>query len=127
DEGAFVLDYKTPTGTSLSETDRQLKLVEGILAKTPEVAASSRRTGAEMGMFATEQNSGDLVVRLVPPREHTRDIFAVIEDVRGQVESAAPRLEVEFIQLLSDLINDLAGSPNPIEVKLFGDQLETLR
>lgn len=127
DEGAFVLDYRTPTGTALAETDRELHEVERILLATPEVVGTARRTGAEMGMFATEQNSGDIVVRLTPPDRRSRDIFAVMDDVRGRVAGALPRLEVEFIQLLSDLINDLAGSPNPIEVKLFGDQLETLR
>jgi multidrug efflux pump subunit AcrB len=127
DEGAFVLDYTTPTGTSLAETDRQLHVVESILAETPEIAGSSRRTGAEMGMFATEQNSGDIVARLHPASQRSRDIFAVIDEVRGKVETALPRMEVEFIQILSDVINDLAGTPDPLEIKLFGDELETLR
>jgi CzcA family heavy metal efflux pump len=127
DEGAFVFDYTTPTGTSLAETDRQLHIVEKIMSETPEIAGSSRRTGAEMGLFATEQNSGDIVARLKPSSERSRDIFAVIDEVRGRVESAVPRMEVEFIQILSDVINDLAGTPDPLEIKLFGDELETLR
>ncbi|MEZ4417061.1 MAG: efflux RND transporter permease subunit [Gemmatimonadota bacterium] len=128
DEGAFVLDYWTPTGTSLAETDRQLSALEGILAGVPEVEATSRRTGAEMGLFATEQNTGDVVVRLRPASQRSRDIFAVMDDVRGDVDHTLPRLRVEFIQLLSDLINDLAGNATPVEVKLFGEdraRLET--
>ncbi|MEO5509784.1 MAG: efflux RND transporter permease subunit [Longimicrobiales bacterium] len=127
DEGAFVLDYTTPTGTALAETDRQLHKVEQILGATPEIVGTSRRTGAEMGMFATEQNSGDIVARLKPTGDRTRSIFEVIDDVRGQVELAVPRMEVEFIQILSDVINDLAGTPDPLEIKLFGDDLEVLR
>jgi CzcA family heavy metal efflux pump len=126
DEGAFVLDYFTPGGTALNETDRQLHVVEHILARTPEIAATSRRTGAELGLYATELNTGDLVARLVPRRDRSRSIDDVIEDARGQIQRAVPRLHIEFVQILSDVINDLAGASRPIEIKLFGDQLEGL-
>jgi len=126
DEGAFVLDYFTPGGTALSETDRQMRIVEGILAKTPEIAGTSRRTGAELGLFATLQNSGDLIARLVPRSARHRDIQEVIADVRDQIQRALPRLHIEFVQILSDVINDLAGAARPVEVKLFGDRLEQL-
>lgn len=123
DEGAFVLDYFTPGGTALAETDRQLHIVERVLAGTPEITATSRRTGAELGLFATEQNTGDIVARLKPRSDRSRSIFEVIDDVRGKVGAAVPRLEIEFVQILSDVINDLAGSARPIEVKLFGPDL----
>ncbi|HET6567266.1 MAG TPA: efflux RND transporter permease subunit [Rhodothermales bacterium] len=128
DEGAFVLDYFTPTGTTLAETDRQLRIVEGILASTPEIVATARRTGAEMGLFATEQNTGDLVARLKPASERSRDIFAVIESARERINRAVPQMQIEFVELLSDLLNDLAGTADPIEIKLYGDsrpQLES--
>ena len=127
DEGAFVLDYKTPTGTSLNETDRELHIVENMLLKTPEITGISRRTGAEMGLFATEQNTGDIVARLKRRSERSRSIFEVMADLRGKIGAALPRLEFEFTQLLTDLINDLAGSPNPVEIKLFGGSLEDLQ
>ena len=123
DEGAFVLDYVAPTGTALTETDRELHIVERILGRTPDVEADSRRTGAEMGLFATQQNTGDIVVRLKPRGQRSRDVFEVIDDVRQRVTSAVPRLRIEFMQILTDLINDLAGSANPAEIKLFGDDL----
>jgi len=126
DEGAFVLDYVAPTGTALAETDRELHVVENVLAHTPGVEADSRRTGAEMGLFATQQNTGDIVVRLKPRSQRGRDIFAIMDEVRGQVAAAVPRLQVEFTQILTDLINDLAGSANPVEIKLFGDNLQQL-
>ena len=126
DEGAFVLDYWTPGGTALSETDRQLHIVEQILAATPEVSGTVRRTGAELGLFATEQNRGDLVVRLVPASERSRSSAEVIDDVRGQIVKALPRLRIEFVQILSDVINDLAGAARPVEIKLFGPDLDKL-
>jgi CzcA family heavy metal efflux pump len=126
DEGAFVLDYWTPGGTALAETDRQVHLAEQILAKTPEITGTSRRTGAELGLFATEQNRGDVVARLKPQRQRGRSIFAVMDEVRGKIETTIPTLHVEFVEILSDVINDLAGAARPVEVKLFGADLAAL-
>src|SRR5216117_450288 len=85
DEGAFVLDYFTPGGTALAETNREIGVAESILARTPEVTGTSRRTGAELGMFATAQNSGDIIARLTPPGRRARDVSAVIDEVRDEV------------------------------------------
>jgi CzcA family heavy metal efflux pump len=126
DEGAFVFDYWSPGGTALAETDRQLKVAEAILMKTPEIVGTSRRTGAELGLFATEQNRGDIVVRLKRKRERRRSVFQVMDTVRDQVNAALPRLRIAFVQILSDVINDLAGGSRPIEIKLFGSDLEQL-
>jgi CzcA family heavy metal efflux pump len=126
DEGAFVLDYWTPGGTALAETDRQLHIVEGILASTPEITGTSRRTGAELGLFATAQNTGDIVARLEPEARRDRSIFEVIDDVRARIEQAVPRMRIEFVQILSDVINDLAGAASPVEIRLFGQDLAQL-
>jgi len=124
DEGAFVLDYWTPGGTALDETDRMINKVELLLRRTPEVAATSRRTGAELGLFATEQNRGDMIVRM------TRDRGVATQDVighlRDSIATTMPRLRVEFVQILSDVINDLAGAAKPVEIKLFGIDLAAL-
>ena len=84
------------------------------------------RTGAELGLFATEQNRGDIAVRLVPHGERSRTIEAVMDEVRGKIEAATPRLRVEFVQILSDVLDDLSGSARPLEVKLFGSDLAAL-
>jgi len=126
DEGAFVLDYFSPGGTALSETDRMVHVAERILLTTPEVSGISRRTGAELGLFATQQNTGDIAVRLTPESERDRSVFEVIDDVRAKIERSVPRLRIEFVQILSDVINDLAGNPHPVEVKLFGSDINAL-
>jgi multidrug efflux pump subunit AcrB len=126
DEGAFVLDYWTPGGTALAETDREVHVAETILLKTPEIEGISRRTGAELGLFATEQNRGDVVARLVPPGRRSRSSVEVISDVRKQIASAVPRLRIEFVQILGDVINDLAGAARPVEIKLYGSDLNAL-
>jgi len=119
DEGGFILDYRAPPGTSLTETDRILRQVEAILRATPEVATYSRRTGLQLGGGLTESNEGDFFVRLHPPPR--RGIEAVIDDVRSQVEEKVPGVEIELLQLMEDLIGDLTAVPQPIEVKLFAD------
>ena len=126
DEGAFVLDYWMPGGTALAETDREVHIVENILASTPEIVGNSRRTGAELGLFATEQNRGDMAVRLRPQGDRSRTIFEVIDATRIKIEAAVPRMRVEFVEILSDVINDLAGSARPVEIKLFGPDLNAL-
>ena len=129
DEGGFVIDYITPPGTALEATDRVVRRIESLVAATPEVASFSRRTGSELGMFATEQNKGDILVRLVPRSKRKRSADEVIAALRPQVAEAAPEADVEFTQLLQDMIGDLAGAPTPVEIKVFGDdpgQLEPI-
>ncbi|HET7133516.1 MAG TPA: efflux RND transporter permease subunit, partial [Gammaproteobacteria bacterium] len=116
----------TPGGTALDETDRQVHIAEQILLATPEIAGISRRTGAELGLFATEQNVGDIVARLKPESERSRSSDEVIDGVRQRIEAAVPRMRVEFVQILSDVINDLAGAARPVEIKLFGADLNEL-
>jgi CzcA family heavy metal efflux pump len=126
DEGGFVIDYLTPSGTALAETDRQIRRVEAVLAATPEVAAFTRRTGSELGLFATQPNSGDVLVRLKPRSQRRRSSAEIVADLRPKLAEAAPGMELEFVQLLQDMIGDLEGAPNPIEVKVFGDDVPTL-
>ena len=121
DEGGFVIDYRTPAGSALGDTDRQVRAMERVLAQTPEVASYSRRTGSELGLFATDQNSGDILVRLKPQSERQRSADAVIAGLRPTLQKEAPLVEVEFVQLLQDMLGDLEGNPTPIEVKIFGD------
>ncbi len=126
DEGGYVIDYATPAGTSLQDTDVMLRRVEAVLQRDPDVQGFTRRTGMELGLFATEQNTGDFVVRLKPEAERTRRSEAVISDQRARFAREVPGVEIEFVQLLQDMLGDLEGNPEPVEVKVFGDDLPTL-
>ncbi|HVW12077.1 MAG TPA: efflux RND transporter permease subunit [Bryobacteraceae bacterium] len=118
DEGGFVLDYLMPAGSSLQDTNQVLLGVEKILAATPEVESTSRRTGLQLGLAAvTEANTGDFLVKLKQDRD--RGIDEVMDDVRQKVSKAYPQLDIEFAQVLQDQIGDLTSSPEPIEIKLF--------
>jgi multidrug efflux pump subunit AcrB len=125
DEGGFVLDYRLPPGTSLAETNKVISQIEQILKETKEVAAFSRRTGSQLGFFATDPNEGDILVRLKDNR--SRDSDEIIDDLRTEIEQKYPQAHAEFVKLLEDVINDLAGEPRPVEIKLFGNDLQVLQ
>jgi len=125
DEGSIVLDYNSPPGTSLQETDRMLQEVEKIIVQTPEVQAYSRRTGTEMGFFITEPNRGDYLIQLKKDRNKTTD--DVIEGLRKKIEATQPALRIDFGQVIGDMLGDLMTSVQPIEIKVFGNDQETLK
>src|SRR6476646_6915087 len=121
DEGGFVVDYITPAGSALEDTDIKVRAMEKVLSATPEVASYSRRTGSELGLFATAQNTGDILVRLKPRSQRSRSAEEVINEVRDKLSDEVPLVDVEFVQLLQDMLGDLQGDPEPIEIKIFGD------
>ena len=118
DEGGFVLDYITPAGTSLAETNRMIAHIEQMLRDTPEVEGYSRRTGLQLGLAAvTEANTGDIAVKLKSKR--SRGVDEIMEELRSQIRQQEPAVDVEFTQVLQDMIGDLSNSPQPIQIKLF--------
>ena len=126
DEGGFILDYVMPPGSSLQETNRVLTHVERILAETPEVESTSRRTGLELGVFpVTEPNTGDFAVKLKDQRK--RSTNDVITEIREKITKTEPVLAIEFVQLLQDMIGDLSGAPQPVVVRLFSDNPDLLK
>ena len=125
DEGSIVLDYNSPPGTSLEETDRLLREAEKIIVKVPEVEAYSRRTGTQMGFFITEPNRGDYLIQLKKDRNRTTD--EVISEIRQKIEASQPALTIDFGQVISDMLGDLMSSVAPIEIKIFGNDQQTLQ
>ncbi len=116
DEGAFVLDYRTPSGTSLQESDRILRHIEEYLRETPEIESYSRRTGARLALAIAEPNTGDFLIKLKKKRD--RSLEDVTSELRKKITGSEPGIEVEFPHILEDLVGDLAWSPQPIEIKV---------
>ncbi|QMV68179.1 efflux RND transporter permease subunit [Sphingobacterium paramultivorum] len=125
DEGSIVLDYNSPPGTSLEETDRELKQVEKIITSTPEVEAYSRRTGTQMGFFITEPNRGDYLIQLKKQRNKTTN--EVTDEIRNRIEASGLPLTVDFGQVIGDMLGDLMSSVQPIEIKIFGTDQRTIQ
>jgi multidrug efflux pump subunit AcrB len=125
DEGGFVIDYIMPAGSSLAETNRVVGHVEEMLREVDEVESTSRRTGLQLGLAAvTEANTGDILVKLKAKRH--RDIEEIISDVRADIKQQEPALDIEFIQVLQDMIGDLTSAPEPIQIKLFSQDPKQL-
>jgi CzcA family heavy metal efflux pump len=141
DEGGFIVDYVMPPGSSLRTTNRVVSHVEAILRATPEVANTARRTGLQLGLAAvTEANQGDISVKLKPmapfwsrwlgmagSNERTRSGDQVIAGVRAKITEAEPVLDVEFPQLLQDMIGDLTSAPQPVVIKMFNEDGDLLK
>ena len=118
DEGGFTLDYIAPPASTLDDTSALLAKIEEIIRHTPEVAAFSRRTGSQLGGFLTESNVGDFSVRLRSNR--TRGIDEIMNSIRERTLATVPGVQIDFSQLLQDMIGDLSGTPQPIVIKIFG-------
>lgn len=125
DEGSIVLDYNSPPGTSLEETNRMLNQVDQILETTPEVKTYSRRTGTQMGFYITEPNRGDYLIELKTKRDKNTE--EVSDKIRKRIEKALPALKVDFGQVISDMLGDLMSSVQPVEIKVFGDNNQKLQ
>ncbi|MBS0581923.1 MAG: efflux RND transporter permease subunit [Proteobacteria bacterium] len=119
DEGGFVMDFYTKPGTSLDETERELKQIEAILKEQPEVETFSRRTGTGLGGDLGEPHHGDFFVRLKP--DHARGTEEVMAAVLEDIQKNVPGVDIELAQLMEDLIGDLTAVPQPIEVQLFAE------
>jgi CzcA family heavy metal efflux pump len=125
DEGSIVLDFVSPPGTSLEETDKMLNIVDNILKNTPEVESFAREIGAQNGFFITEPNTGDYTIKLKNKRDLTTD--EVSDVIRKKIEAKLPALRVDFGQLIGDMLGDLISSAQPIEVKIFGNDQDKLK
>src|SRR5579875_1712830 len=118
DEGSFIIDYVTPPGSSLQETDRMVRGILKIVDSVPEVESTSRRTGMQLGLAAvTEANIGDISVNLKTNR--SRDVWQIITEIRAKVAAAEPAVDVDYVQKLQDMIGDLTSAPQPIYIMMF--------
>ena len=118
DEGSIVMDYVSPPGTSLQQTDSMLRKIEKQILTIPEVKTYARRTGTQMGFQISEANIGDYLIQLKKHRHKSTD--EVIDEIRKKAESVEPSIRLDFGQRIEDILGDLMSSAQPIEIKIFG-------
>ncbi len=127
DEGSFVLDYYAPPGTSLTDTDQIASKIEDVVKEIPEVQSWSRRTGARLAIANSETSKGDILIRLRPLSQRHRSTQEVMSAVREKLDQRMPGIDIELTQILQDLINDLADSPAPVAIKIYGNDESILK
>jgi multidrug efflux pump subunit AcrB len=98
--------------------------LEKVIKANEDVESYSRRTGAALGLELVEPNTGDFLLKLKSNRKHSTD--DIMSELRAQFNKEQPHIKWEFKGMLSDLINDLTWSPEPIEIKLFSNDMEFL-
>jgi CzcA family heavy metal efflux pump len=124
-EGTLTINAVTLPGTSLETSDRLGRIVEEILLAEPEVVATARRTGrAELDEHAQDVNASEMEVSL-KMKDRGKDEF--LADLRRKL-TAVPGTNITIGQPISHRIDHmLSGTRANIAVKIFGDDLATLR
>ena len=123
-EGSLVLGMMFNPGTSLDEANRLGSLAELLIREVPEVVQVGRRTGrAELDEHAEGVHSSEIDVDLKPG---LRGREAVMADIRARL-SVLPA-QVAVGQPISHRLDHLlSGVRAQIALKIFGDDIDTLR
>jgi CzcA family heavy metal efflux pump len=124
-EGSLTVQANTLPGTSLAKSDEIGRRVERILLSQPEVVATARRTGrAEYDEHVQGVEAAEIDVGL---RETSRTRDELLASLRRDF-STLPGTNVTIGQPISHRIDHmLSGTRANIAVKVFGDDLLTLR
>lgn len=131
DEGSIVLDYIAPSGTTLDASDAILREVDKVVISHPDVETYMRRTGTNMisgismASGVIPPNYGDYLIQLKQGVKRKTD--DVIGELREKATAVAPALQIEFGQRIADLLGDLIGRPQPVVIKIFGDDRNQLQ
>jgi multidrug efflux pump subunit AcrB len=127
DEGAFVLDYWAPGGTPLARTEEMVrKIEEEVLQRNPDIDSYVRRTGAELGLFATQTNRGDVQIILRPSEQDPLRPWTLLKRVRPPFEEIEKQLKRESQKRAAKRSGGKIAEedkPNPIAAPVF-DALE---
>jgi CzcA family heavy metal efflux pump len=125
DEGTIVHDYMAPPGSSVEGTKTMLSSIANYISTIPEVENYSLRTGRSLAHPRTHANDGDFVISL--KKGHKRSSFEIMDDLRAFDAHYEPRLEPELFQVLPDRLNDLSGEIAPLNIKVFGKNIDLIQ
>jgi len=124
-EGSVTINLVSAPGISLKESNRIGALAEKLILEVPEVSMTGRRTGrAELDDHAEGVHSSEIEVEL---KSSDRARGVILDDIRTRLDQI-PGIGVNLGQPISHRIDHLlSGVRAQIAVKLFGDDLTTLR
>lgn len=123
-EGSLVLGMMFNPGTSLDEANQLGRLAEGLIREVPEVIQVGRRTGrAELDEHAEGVHSSEIDVDLKPSARGREAVMAAIRE-----KLAVLPAQVAIGQPISHRLDHLlSGVRAQIALKIFGDDIDTLR
>ena len=131
DEGSLALQVQRLPSISLSESVNMAGAVERTLRAFPEVTKVISKTGrAEIATDPMGVDLSDVFVNLKPPSEWktAHDRVALVEKMSVALEKNVPGAVFSFSQPIELRVAELiSGVRSDIAIKLFGDDLDTLR
>jgi HME family heavy-metal exporter len=126
-EGTLLIGLRLNPGVTLAESSALASQAEKLVAQVPEVTHVGRRSGrAELDEHAEGVHVSELDVGLKPPGEITRSMDAVQADIRARLQNLPAAIAIG--QPISHRIDHmLSGVRSQIAIKIFGEDLDTLR
>jgi CzcA family heavy metal efflux pump len=127
DEGAILIEYVMPPGTSLQESDRIGDILERQALSQKDVATVYRRTGSpERGFQIEGVNRGELTIKLTPRSLRTRRLDQIMESLRRQYHKI-PGVVFLYHQPTQERMDEsLSGLPAMFGVTIFGSEMNEL-
>ncbi len=131
DEGAFALQSWRIPSVSLEESIRQTTRLEQVVRALPEVTTVVSKTGrAEIATDPMGVDVTDVLVMLKPHEEWTvgRTREGLIATMDSLLRQRLPGSVSSFSQPIELRVNELiSGVRSDVALKIFGDDLDTLR
>ncbi|MBW7901008.1 MAG: efflux RND transporter permease subunit [Rhodocyclaceae bacterium] len=126
-EGTLLVGLRLDPGVTLAESSALASEAEVLVRQVPEVVHVGRRSGrAELDEHAEGVHVSELDVGLKPASELTRPMDEIAADIRGRLVNLPAAAGIG--QPISHRIDHmLSGVRSQIAVKIFGEDLDTLR
>ena len=126
-EGTLLVGLRLNPGVTLAESSALAQQAERLVKQVPEVTHVGRRSGrAELDEHAEGVHVSELDVGLKPASELTRSMDEISADIRARLVNLPASIGIG--QPISHRIDHmLSGVRSQIAIKIFGDDLDTLR
>ena len=127
DEGAILIEYVMPPGTSLKESNRIGRILDTIALSVPDVEAVYRRTGSpETGFQIEGVNRGEIMIKLKPKNIRKRNVNEIIDSLR-KVYSKFNAIVFMYHQPTQEKIDEsFSGLPALFGVTIYGKDADKL-